>query len=83
MKESLLTMALNYHMLSFITKCVQEWALGGYYTVDYYIIFSTTYIGVLAFLMVYMHITSRVCSCGMFSEVSAGLGVESSCRDQK
>ncbi|XP_078336668.1 uncharacterized protein LOC111137601 isoform X2 [Crassostrea virginica] len=28
MKESLLTMALNYHMLSFITKCVQEWALG-------------------------------------------------------
>lgn len=48
-------MALNYHMLSFITKCVQEWALGGYYTVDYYIIFSTTYICVLAFLMVYMH----------------------------
>ncbi|XP_062579828.1 protein ELYS-like isoform X2 [Saccostrea cucullata] len=28
MKESLLTMALNYHMLSFIIKCVQEWAPG-------------------------------------------------------
>lgn len=29
MRENILTMALEYNMLSFIMKCVQDWSPGG------------------------------------------------------
>lgn len=71
-------MALNYHMLSFIIKCVQEWALGGVYFTDFFHFLNTCSVIINMNYKAGSLYLYRICSRWLFTQVPVGLGLESS-----